>query len=56
MAAKQKSEEFQIEDWAIREEELPWNASAAARFQAPNIVCLEQYRRKRKPDTQGPAS
>jgi hypothetical protein len=53
MAANQKAEDFQIEDWAIPEEELPWNAGAAARFQAPNVVCLEQYRRKRKPDTQG---
>jgi hypothetical protein len=53
MAGNQKAEDFQIEDWAIPEEELPWNAGTAARFQTPNIVCLEQYRRKRKPDTQG---
>jgi hypothetical protein len=38
VAGNQKSEEFQIEDWAIPEEELPWNAGATARFQAPKVV------------------
>jgi hypothetical protein len=53
MAANQKSDDFQIEDWAIPEDELPWNAPAAAtaakptqsRFQAANVIELNQYRR-----------
>jgi len=57
MAANQKSEDFKVEDWAIPEDELPWNAPTVApagklsrsRFQAPNIVDLDQYRRGRNP-------
>jgi hypothetical protein len=53
VAANQKSEDFRIEDWAIPEDELPWNAPAAAmvgkptqsRFQAANVIELNQYRR-----------
>jgi hypothetical protein len=48
MAANQKSEDFKIEDWAIPEEELPWNIPAAARFQSPNVIELEQYRRQKR--------
>jgi hypothetical protein len=48
MAANQKSDDFKVEDWAIPEEELPWNAPAAARFQATNIILLDQYRRQKR--------
>jgi hypothetical protein len=56
MAAKQKSEDFRIEDWAIPESELPWNAPAAATadkstrigFQSANIIELDQYRRRKR--------
>jgi hypothetical protein len=56
MAANQKSDDFQIEDWAIPEDELPWNTPAAApadrptqsRFQAPNVIELDQYRRQKR--------
>ena len=41
MSANQKSEDFRIEDWAIPEAELPWNAPTAARFQSPNVIDLE---------------
>ena len=56
MATNQKSEDFRIEDWAIPENELPWNAPAAAtagkptrtRFQVANIIELDQYRRQKR--------
>jgi len=56
MAANHKSEDFRIEDWAIPEDELPWNTPAAApagkptqtRFQAANIIELDQYRRRKR--------
>ena len=55
MAANQKSD-FQIEDWAIPEDELPWNTPAAAttnkpsrtRFQSANIIDLDQYRQRKR--------
>jgi hypothetical protein len=50
MAAKQKSEDFRIEDWAIPEAELPWNTAAAAGLQAPNVIHLDQYRRQKRKD------
>jgi len=50
MATKQQSEDFRIEDWAIPEAELPWNATPRqqSRFQSSssNIVELDQYRRR----------
>ena len=56
MAADQKSDDFRIEDWAIPEHELPWNTPTAAtadkptqaRFQAANIIELDQYRRQKR--------
>jgi len=48
MAANQKSEDFRIEDWAIPEDELPWNAAQVAPQQSANVIDLEQYRRQRK--------
>jgi len=56
MAANQKSEDFRIEDWAIPEDELPWNAPAPvmaakptqSRFQAANVIDLDQCRRQRR--------
>jgi len=62
MAANQKSDDFQIEDWAIPEDELPWNTPAAAtadkptqaRFQsANNIIELDQYRRLKRDNQAG---
>jgi len=55
MAANHKSEDFRVEDWAIPEDELPWNTPAAApagkptptRFQSANIIELDQYRRRK---------
>ena len=35
MAANQKSGDFKIEDWAIPEDELPWNAAAAVMADKP---------------------
>jgi hypothetical protein len=48
MAAKQKSQDFRIEDWAISEDELPWNTPAAAKSRAPNVIELDQYRRQKR--------
>jgi hypothetical protein len=55
MAANQKSGDFRIEDWAIPEDELPWNAPAApvgkptrTRFQSANVIELDQYRRQKQ--------
>jgi len=56
MAANQKSEDFRIEDWAIPEEELPWNAPppvtadkpTRTRFQSANVIELDQYRRPKQ--------
>jgi len=48
MAANQKSDDFKVEDWAIPEDELPWNTPVAARFQAPNVIELNQYRRQKR--------
>ena len=56
MAANQKSEDFRIEDWAIPESELPWNAPAAATadkstrigFQSANVIELDKHRRQRR--------
>ena len=50
MAANQKSEDFRIEDWAIPEDELPWNAPAAAAEDKPtaDVIELEQYRRQKR--------
>jgi len=55
MPANQKSDDFQIEDWAIPEDELPWNAPATPaakpaqnRFQSANIIELDQYRQRKR--------
>jgi hypothetical protein len=50
MAAKQKFEGFRIEDWAIPEDELPWNSAQRqqSRFQARNVVELEHYRHRKR--------
>jgi hypothetical protein len=56
MAANQKPEDFKIEDWAIPEDELPWNTPAAdmadtptrTRFQSANVIELNQYRRRKR--------
>jgi len=61
MATNQKSDDFRIEDWAIPKDELPWNTPAAAtagrptrpRFQAPNVIELDQYRRQKQDTLNG---
>jgi len=53
MAAKQKSQDFRIEDWAISEDELPWNTPAAAKSRAPNVIELDQYRRQKRNKSTG---
>jgi len=50
--SQQPKDEFYLADWAISSEDRPRNASPGRgeehrRFQSPNIVCLEQYRRQR---------
>jgi hypothetical protein len=47
----QKPDDFQIEDWAIPEDELPWNtpvAAQASKTTHSNVVELDQYRRERR--------
>jgi len=55
MVTHQKPEDFRIEDWAIPEDELPWNVPTAATADKPtrtrpsaNIIELDQYRRLKR--------
>jgi len=55
VAANRKPDDFRLEDWTIPEQELLWNTPAApagkptqSRFQSPNVIELDQYRRRRK--------
>ena len=60
MSSNQKRDDSFLREWTIPEEDRakytsqPWNGEYR-RFRSPNIVCLEQCRRNRKPDTHGPS-
>jgi hypothetical protein len=60
MSPNQKRDDSFLREWTIPEEDRAkytsqsWNGEYR-RFRSPNIVCLEQCRRNRKPDTQGPS-
>jgi hypothetical protein len=59
MSPNQNRDDSFLREWTIPEEDQakytsqPWNGEYR-RFRSPNVACLEQYRRIRKPDTQGP--
>jgi hypothetical protein len=51
--SQQPKEEFCLADWAISPEDRPTDASRGRdedhrRFQSPNIICLDQYRRQQQ--------
>jgi len=56
MSPNQKWDEFVLREWTIPQEDCakytsqPWNGEHR-RFRSPNVVCLEQYRRHRKQDS-----
>jgi hypothetical protein len=49
MTKSQKLKDFRLEDWAIPEHELPWNAPTAATegLQSANVIELDRYRRRK---------
>jgi hypothetical protein len=60
MSANQKRDDSFLREWTIPEEDRakytsqPWNGEYRW-FRSPNVICLEQYRRRRKQNEPKPA-
>jgi hypothetical protein len=57
MSPNQNRDDSFLREWTIPEEDRakytsqPWNGEYR-RFRSPNVVCLEQYRRSRRPGSE----